>query len=212
MVQSFKQAIKAARSGGRSLSHRLANFLLTYRTTPHATTGKSPSQLFMGRQIRTRFDLLIPDCGRHVLERQAQQKSSHDRAHSRNCQWFVGQRVMARNLRPGPDWVPATILEVQGPVTYLVETDDKQVWKRHLDQLKEFEERRQTPEVSSEDSEFPSVPLSPEPELPTAESELPELAADSPELESNDQDVSQSSDTATSRYPSRDRHPPDRFM
>ena len=129
MVQSFKQAMKAGRIGGRSLSHRIANFLLTYRTTPHATTGKSPSQLFLKRDIKTRFDLLKPDCERQVLEKQSQQKSSHDRRHARSSQWFVGQRVMARNLRPGPNWVPATILEVKGPVTYLVETDDKQVWK-----------------------------------------------------------------------------------
>ena len=47
LVQSFKQALKAGKSGGRSLSHRLPNFLLTYRSTPHATTGKSPSQLLL---------------------------------------------------------------------------------------------------------------------------------------------------------------------
>ena len=69
---------------------------------------------------------------------------------------FVGQHVMARNLRPGPDWVPATIVEVQGPVTYLVETDDRQIWKRHLYQLKVFQEGRQTTEFTSENTEFPN--------------------------------------------------------
>ena len=51
------------------LSHRLANFLLTYGTTPHSTTGKSPSQLFLQRDIRTHFDLLKPDCEKEVLKR-----------------------------------------------------------------------------------------------------------------------------------------------
>ena len=78
---------------------------------------QSPSQLFLNRHVRTRLDLLKPDCERHVLEKQSQQKSSHDQVHTRDCKWFVGQRVMARNVRPGPDWVPATIVEVQGPVT-----------------------------------------------------------------------------------------------
>ena len=61
---------------------------------------------------RTRFDLLKPDCERKVLEKQAEQKSSHDR-HAKTREWFVGQRVMVRNARPGPNWVPATILEVR---------------------------------------------------------------------------------------------------
>ena len=50
--------------------------------------------------------------------------------------WTVQDRVLARNVRPGPDWVPGTIVQVLGPVTYLVETDDGQRWKRHTDQLK----------------------------------------------------------------------------
>lgn len=212
LVQSFKQAMKAGRSGGRLLSHRLANFLLSYRTTPHATTGKSPSQLFLKRDIRTRFDLLKPDCERRVLEKQAQQKASH-KSHSRDQKWFIGQRVMARNVRPGPNWVPATIVEVQGPVTYLVETDDRQVWKRHLDQLKEFHESRETTDFTSENTEFPCIP----PQEP-AESGEP-VEPDNVELDSNNendtQDFSvgtQASDTTTPRYPSRNRQPPDRFM
>ena len=57
----------------------------------HATTGKTSSQLFLKRDIRTQFDLLKPDCERHVLEKQSQQKASHDKAHSRDQKWFVGQ-------------------------------------------------------------------------------------------------------------------------
>ena len=45
---------------------------------------------------------------------------------------------MAQNLRPGPDWVPSTIVEVLGPVTYVVETESGQRWKRHADQLKDW--------------------------------------------------------------------------
>ena len=200
LVQSFKQAVKAGKSGGRPLSHRIANFLLSYRTTPHATTGKTPSQLFLKRDIRTRFDLLKPDCERHVLEKQSQQKASHDKAHSRDQKWFVGQRVMARNVRPGPNWIPATIIEVQGPVTYLVLTDDRQVWKRHLDQLKEFQERRETTEFTSENTEFPFIPPQ---ESEPEEREEP----DNVELESNTEN-----DTTSPRYPSRTRQPPDRLM
>ena len=36
-------------------------FLLAYRNTPHSTTGEAQSQLFLGRRLRTRLDLLKPE-------------------------------------------------------------------------------------------------------------------------------------------------------
>ena len=45
---------------------------------------------------------------------------------------------MVRNVRPGPDWIAGTVLEVLGPVTYVVETEDGSKWKRHVDQLKDW--------------------------------------------------------------------------
>ena len=46
-----------------------------------------------------------------------QQKTDHDR-HARMRQFSIGQRVMAKNLRPGPDWIPAIIVERLGPLSY----------------------------------------------------------------------------------------------
>ena len=43
-VQTIKRSLRASRNHGRSLSHRLANFLLIYRTTPHATTNANPGE------------------------------------------------------------------------------------------------------------------------------------------------------------------------
>ena len=77
-----------------------------------------PCQLLMSRDLHTRFSLLQPDREKSVADKQALQKSAHDRcAHSRD--WIVGDRVMARYLRPGPNWVPSTIVEVLGPFTYV---------------------------------------------------------------------------------------------
>ena len=39
---------------------------------------------------------------------------------------------MARDLRPGDDWIPATVVERTGPMSYLVETGEHQLWKRHF--------------------------------------------------------------------------------
>ena len=47
MVQSFKEAVKADKSG-RTVQHKLDRFLLAYRSAPHAVTGLSPSQMLLG--------------------------------------------------------------------------------------------------------------------------------------------------------------------
>ena len=44
-----------------TLETNIQRFLLNYRTTPQGTTGIPPAQLLMGRQLRTRLDLVIPD-------------------------------------------------------------------------------------------------------------------------------------------------------
>ena len=78
LVQTFKKAMKAS----TDTSFALASFLLSYRTTPHSTTNETPCKLFLGRNLRTRLDLLLPNCEETVSNRQAAQKTGHDK-HSR---------------------------------------------------------------------------------------------------------------------------------
>ena len=95
-VQAFKRAMKTGAGDGQTVTQRLSNFLLTYRCTPHATTGEAPCNLFMGRRLRTRLDLLRPSCEERVQSKQAQQKSDHDK-HAHPRQLERGQAVMVRN-------------------------------------------------------------------------------------------------------------------
>ena len=71
-VQSFKNAMKSE-TEVKSLNIKLARLLLAYRNTPHSTTGEPPSQLFLGRRLRTRLDLLKPDLSIKVNNRQIDQ-------------------------------------------------------------------------------------------------------------------------------------------
>ena len=73
-----------------------------------------------------------------MTDRQSRQKSDHDR-HSRACHFMPGDLVMAKSYRSGPDWVPATVVARLGPISYLLETVDKQLWRRHVDQVKKRE-------------------------------------------------------------------------
>ena len=224
-VQSLKMALKASVNSGLPLQRRVLNFLFSYRSTPHTTTGVSPSSLFLHRQIRTRLDLLRPDRESHVLNKQSQQKDQHDQR-ARDREFFVGQSVMARNLRPGADWVPAVVVERLGPLTYLVETSDRLLWKRHIDLLRELcvRETREfesaEPEVAeSEGDPLPDpgatdTPMDPDP--PTDDSTPSAKAAlDSSVSPSGDvappPSPTPTATTQTKTYPTRQRATPDYY-
>ena len=113
-IKSMKQSLKASAADGRSLCQRLSSYLLGYRTTAHATTGVPPYQLLQRRDLRTRLSLLRPDREKTVMDKQAKQKSAHDRR-AKLRQWIVGDQVLVRNHREGLDWIPAVIVEVLGP-------------------------------------------------------------------------------------------------
>ena len=140
-----------------TFQHWLQNFLMTYRSTPQATTGQSPASLFLGRPIRTRFDLMRPVLGEKVRAEQAHQKQCHD-AHTKFRQFSVGTRVMVRDGRDKSTWSPGTIRERRGPVSYLVQLDSGAVQRKHVDHLREW---TPVPTMTTPDSEGDS---------PTAES------------------------------------------
>ena len=134
-VQTFKKAMSAARNDGASLSQKLCRFLLTYRSTPHATTQVAPCELFLKRTIRTRLDAIRPNYSGTVCDKQALQKELHDR-HARSREFGIGQKVMAKNFLQGPPWVAGVISECKGPLTYLVEVEPHVFWRRHVDHIK----------------------------------------------------------------------------
>ena len=66
LMQTVKQVLKAGCHKGVSFERALALFLLQYQTTPHATTGVSPSSLFFGQSLRIRLDLLNPQVAAQI--------------------------------------------------------------------------------------------------------------------------------------------------
>ena len=129
LVQSFKEGIKADKSG-RTFQHKLHRLLLTYRSASHATTALSPAQLLLGRNVRTRLDLFKPDVTRGVDKRLLQSNNS-------TLKFFVNdQYVWVCNYRRGPNWVRGTVIERTGPVLFRVKVND-QTWRRHVEQLRD---------------------------------------------------------------------------
>ena len=136
-VRTFKEAMKTSKNNGLTFAHRMNNFLLTYRTTPHSTTGTPPSELLMGCALRTRWDIMKPDVGQRVCWRQAKQKEGKDQ-NTKLRHFVMGQSVMVKNFRAGPTWVPGVIAQQLGPLTYMIEISAGKFWKRHVDHVKDY--------------------------------------------------------------------------
>ena len=140
--------MKATVGNGLTLQQRLTAFLMSYRSMPHATTKETPSKLFLGREIRTRFDLLRPGRGPQVRAQQASQKKNHD-LHSRCRTLDVGTSVMVRDLRDHSLWKPGVVVERPAPLSYLVRMQSGQIFRRHIDHLKELQGNPTTVEVAT---------------------------------------------------------------
>ena len=111
---------------------------------------------------------------------------------------------MARNWRPGTPWVPGVVVEKLGPLSYLIQVETEQLWKRHMDHLRVL---RDTP-VALEQSRAPDsdwfVPMTTEP----SPQHIPERSENSTERTPSSGETS----TNDRRYPERERRPLNRLV
>ena len=83
-VQVFKQGYRKSSMGTQ------------YRITPHATTGLSPTEMLLGRNLCSRLDWLKPNLEQKVAEKQRRQQFDHLK-HSRARQFSDGEKVFVKN-------------------------------------------------------------------------------------------------------------------
>ena len=55
-----------------TLSEKIARCLLKHRATLHTSTKRTPAELFVGRRLRTRLDLLKPDMKDRMKQQEVQ--------------------------------------------------------------------------------------------------------------------------------------------
>lgn len=70
----------------------MQQILFTYWLTPHASTNRSPSELFLGRRVASVLDRLKPDIKANMERAQLKQKLYHDQ-HSRPRSFYVDETV-----------------------------------------------------------------------------------------------------------------------
>lgn len=234
-AERFIRTLKRALKCGHDLHKDLNTFLMSYRISPHATTNTPPCELFLKRTIRTRLDMIRPDLGSAISDKQSAQKALHD-VHSKGRDFFIGQRVLARNYREGPRWISGTIAEIKGPLTYLVQIRDDVLWKRHVDQIinttdtpddvspcpttptvpEDMPPRLTTPSTPALPESLPSPVLPPQPSTTTPSTPLsvePTPQESEPTtLPQPSSTIQPQAQTPPRRYPLRqNRKPPNRF-
>ena len=132
--QALPKHVLDIRDSGRSLQHRLSNFLLRYRCKPHTVTGQSPAELFLKRPLRNSFSLLKPNL-RQRIEMQQDNQLKYQGANRRPRTLSANQSVRVRNFRGGKEkWIPGTIVRELSPRTFevLVRGETRLC---HMDQL-----------------------------------------------------------------------------
>ena len=156
--QILKNGLKKVKKG--TLRAQNDTILCTYRITPHSTTGVSPAELLMGRRLHTRLGLLKPNIRDHVDGKQIKQKEAHD-VSARVRRFSVGDTVFVHTFGQGERLLKGKIVEVMGPVSYHVQTDEGNICRCHQDQiLFQFELKPEQSVESKQDREedlsFPS--------------------------------------------------------
>ena len=228
-VQTFKEGMRRLKTG--AVETRLARFLLQYCVTPHSSTGTSPSELMMGRKLRTQLDLLRPSTSNIVHQSQERQKKAHDRS-ARPRHFTAGDNVYYRNYRQGPSWLPGVVVDQEGSVLFKIRLPDGKIVRRHVDQLRQRVASEETgsgdelgdrteevslpipesspPETGTTTAAFPETT---EPRVPEPPPESHEGPPNTPETGSlQEPELSeQSSPVPALRRSSRVRLPPERF-
>lgn len=151
-VKTVKQfLLKELNSGSDHFNFHVSlhRFLMIYRITEHCSTGETPSNVFLGRQIRSRFDLLKPENSEKKLPKSLNDiKNNLKMSQDRNLKYFkgrreekfsVGQCVYTKDYKNvlKPTWAVGHIVKILGKNVYLIniyKTD--LIWKRHLNQIR----------------------------------------------------------------------------
>ena len=132
LVGVFKRAMqRSVVKEGLEKDQAARAFLREYRSTPHSTTGRTPAELMLGRQFRTRLSLLQPDLP-HVEKKQQLAKPVRPAKFSNGDHVFIRNYGVNRRVK----WVPGRVTSSVGTRMFNVQCADG-VHRRHVDQMRQ---------------------------------------------------------------------------
>lgn len=128
-VQTLKDALRCAMNDPGDLHVKLQRFLLQNHKVPNASTGKSPAEVMLKYNLRSRIDLIKPNdkvndySNKNVIIRSGRELSVGDNVQIR----FYQNKVCK--------WEFGKILRRDGHLHYIVEVDGREQ-RRHIDQIR----------------------------------------------------------------------------
>lgn len=139
-VATMKQSLKKMAAEGGDLQENLSRFLLMVISA----TGQSPSALMLGRELRSRLDLL----------KEKPPYASAEHFKDKKLKFREGEIVMAKDFRNRKvKWTQGKISKILGNTVCIVEVQDM-TWKRHFSQLRKCSLKSPTFKAANEEIEF----------------------------------------------------------
>ena len=190
-VQIIKRGLKKESKG--DIHTRLAKVLFNYRISPQGTTGVTPTELLLGRKVRTRLDLMLPNVRERVERKQCNQKQVYDKD-TKLRSFDLGSQVFVRNYGQGSKWLQGKVVEANSPM-YIVHLKDGGEKRCHLNQMRHSINEELDMDFDSENVD--EQLLIPSTSMPNVETSIVDSSI---------------RNSSVNRYPSRNRLPPDRFI
>ncbi|KAI0989320.1 hypothetical protein GJ496_010162 [Pomphorhynchus laevis] len=130
-VRVFKQRVLKHQG---ELNLRLQQFLISYRNTPHSTTGTSPSMAFLGRRLPTLWDRIKPN--QHTFDHRAKERQKYYHDQKSRLRSFVAQNLVWYCRNRGQRWEAAEVIKRTSANLYEIRTRDGRRVRTHVDQLR----------------------------------------------------------------------------
>ncbi|UYV64919.1 K02A2.6-like [Cordylochernes scorpioides] len=193
---------------------------------PHETTKKAPSELFIGRSLRTRLSIIHTNLESRVKEQQARQMK-YDHGFQQD-EFGIDDMVCCRNFRGGDRWIPGRIVGRKGSRVYTVlihgqvksyhRDQIRKRWENGGDEDRQYGRHREETDIIVPEADMPNRGRSESPPIETARQQR-----DSGLVDQNDGGISgessRSPDPEVSnegpiprRNPPRNRRPPSRYI
>ena len=136
LVQSFKTALKKMSESCKDVSKNLYDFLLTYRNTPHSSTGQTPAVLAFNRTLRSALHQIQPADRLRKQELQSDKLQDVIDEHSKTREFHENQQVLVK-MDDKSHWQQAKVVRRYGDNSnnYLIQHENRLV-KKHADVIK----------------------------------------------------------------------------
>ena len=149
----IKKAIQAAVNDGLNWRNELNTFLLSYRNTPHCTTGETPSFLLFSRNIRDK----LPSIPHEINNRRHQEAVSKNNVNKEKMKQYCDLKRRAKNDDINVDDVvllkhtgmkdkltstwstyPCEVIKVNGTAVVVKRRRDGKIFTRNISMVKKY--------------------------------------------------------------------------